>query len=164
MAACKHRSNSSQIRIAIYYGFILIAHRRCSYSLDKYEVKSQNMINCPDISTGTVSLPPSYKVQPLEPHRRSSYHRPLTSLRSSHGFAPCCPARSCVVQVCWRKTWRGCTAGPPASLDLARAPSFELWPSELCGYVWLGPSHLMGKLCSVTKDRNIRTVGYLTNR
>uniref|UniRef100_A0A8D3B009 Uncharacterized protein n=1 Tax=Scophthalmus maximus TaxID=52904 RepID=A0A8D3B009_SCOMX len=57
--------------------------------------------------------------------------KPRTSLRSSRGFGPCCPARSCVAPVCWRKTWPGCTAGPPASPGPSRAPSSEPWPSKL---------------------------------
>lgn len=78
--------------------------------------------------------------------------RPLTGLRSSHGCGPCYPARFCVVQACWRTTWRGCTAGPPASLGLSRVPSSGPWPSGLFWCASSGLSRPMGRPCSVEED------------
>lgn len=77
---------------------------------------------------------------------------PQTGLRSSRGCEPCCPARSCGVQACWRKIWPDCTAGPPASPGLARAPSSAPWPSEPSGSSTSGPSRRTGTLCSAGKS------------
>lgn len=91
----------------------------------------------------------------------SHTHTPRTCLHSSRGFWPCCPAKSCVALACWRRTWPGCTAGPPTSLDLFRAPSSEPWPSEPFWYVWSGPSHRMGKLYSVEEEAVSTVVGFI---
>lgn len=78
---------------------------------------------------------------------------PQTDLHSWHGCGPCCPARFCGVQECWRRTWPGCTAGPPASQDLSHAPSSVLWPSGLYGFALSGLLHQTEMRCSTRAAR-----------
>lgn len=76
---------------------------------------------------------------------------PRTGPRFWHGSGPCCPATSSGARGCWRRTWPGCTGGPPASRGRSHAPSSGPWPSELCGSFWSGPSRPRRRWCAATR-------------